>query len=39
MFFRNAILGMLFISIASAMIGTYVISRRLVALTDGVTHD
>ncbi len=38
MFFRNALLGILVIGIASAMIGTYVISRRLVALSGGVTH-
>ena len=37
-FFRNALLGMLIISIAGAVIGTYVITRRLVWRTEGVTH-
>lgn len=37
-FFVNALLGVLFISICSAMIGTYIITRRLVAISGGVTH-
>ena len=37
-FFQNALLGILLISIPAAMIGTYIISRRMVALTGGVTH-
>ncbi|MCH5247901.1 MAG: metal ABC transporter permease [Muribaculaceae bacterium] len=37
-FFRNALIGILFISVAAAIIGTYVIIRRLVAITGGVTH-
>lgn len=37
-FFRNALAGLLMISIASALIGTYIVSRRLVALCGGVTH-
>lgn len=37
-FFRLAIIGVCIISIASAMIGTYIITRRLVAISGGVTH-
>lgn len=37
-FFRLALLAVVIIAIAAAMIGTYIISRRLVALSGGVTH-
>ena len=37
-FFVYALIGVLFISVSAAMIGTYVISRRLVAISGGVTH-
>lgn len=37
-FFRNALAGILIISIAAAVIGTYIISRRMVSITGGVTH-
>lgn len=37
-FFRNALTGVLILSIASAIIGTYIITRRLVAISGGVTH-
>lgn len=37
-FFQNAIAGVLIISVASALIGTYIIARRLVAISGGVTH-
>lgn len=37
-FFRNALYGVLIISVAAAMIGTYIITRRLVAIAGGVTH-
>lgn len=37
-FFRNAIVGILFNSICAAIIGTYIISRRMVAITGGITH-
>lgn len=37
-FFQNAIIGIAIISIAAAIIGTYIITRRLVAITGGVTH-
>ena len=37
-FFRNALIGILLISVPAAMIGTYIITRRMVAITGGVTH-
>ncbi|MDO5395179.1 MAG: metal ABC transporter permease [Bacteroidales bacterium] len=37
-FFRLALIGVLIISIAAAVIGTYIISRRLVAISGGITH-
>lgn len=37
-FFQNALLGILLISIPAAIIGTYIITRRMVAVTGGVTH-
>lgn len=37
-FFRNALLAVVLLSIASAIIGTYIITRRLVAISGGVTH-
>jgi zinc transport system permease protein len=37
-FFTNALIGVLIISVASAMIGTYIVARRLVAITGGITH-
>lgn len=37
-FFRNALWGVLIISVAAAMIGTYIITRRLVAISGGITH-
>lgn len=37
-FFQNALLGVLLISISAGIIGTYIISRRLVAICGGVTH-
>lgn len=37
-FFRNALLGVIIISVAAAMIGTYIITRRLVAISGGITH-
>ncbi|MGM9832711.1 MAG: metal ABC transporter permease [Candidatus Limisoma sp.] len=37
-FFRNALIGIILVSIASAMIGTYVIVRRLMFVTGGITH-
>ncbi len=37
-FFQNALLGILLVSIASAMIGTYIVTRRMVFITGGITH-
>ncbi|MDE5806077.1 MAG: metal ABC transporter permease, partial [Paramuribaculum sp.] len=37
-FFRNAMIGVLIISIAAAIIGTYIVTRRLVSISGGVTH-
>jgi zinc transport system permease protein len=37
-FFRLALIGVAIISIAAAMIGTYIISRRMVAISGGITH-
>ena len=38
LFFRHALLGVVFISISAAIIGTYIITRRLVAISGGITH-
>ncbi|MDE7376994.1 MAG: metal ABC transporter permease [Muribaculaceae bacterium] len=37
-FFWRALIGVLLISVAAAMIGTYIISRRMVAISGGITH-
>jgi zinc transport system permease protein len=37
-FFRLALIGVAIISIAAAMIGTYIITRRMVAISGGITH-
>lgn len=37
-FFRNAFIGILLLSVASAVIGTYIVTRRLVSISGGVTH-
>lgn len=37
-FFRNALMGLAIVSIASALMGTYVIARRLMFVTGGITH-
>ena len=37
-FFIYALVGVVLISISAAIIGTYIISRRLVAISGGVTH-
>ncbi len=37
-FFQNALLGIVFVSLASAIIGTYIVSRRMVFITGGITH-
>jgi ABC-type Mn2+/Zn2+ transport systems, permease components len=37
-FFQNALLGSLFASIACGIIGSYVVIRRLVFISGGITH-
>ncbi|NDV69521.1 metal ABC transporter permease [Dysgonomonas sp. 25] len=37
-FFRNALLGSLFASVACGIIGTYIVIRRLVFVSGGITH-
>lgn len=37
-FFINALIGVILLSIASAVIGTYIVTRRLVSISGGVTH-
>ena len=37
-FFVNALIAVVLLSISSAIIGTYIVSRRLVSISGGVTH-
>ena len=37
-FFRNALIGLILVSIASAIVGTYVVTRRMMFVAGGVTH-
>jgi len=37
-FFQNALWGSLLISIACGMVGTYIVARRMVFITGGITH-
>lgn len=37
-FFRNALIGIVLISIAAAVIGTYIATRRMVFIAGGITH-
>lgn len=37
-FFRNALIGIVLISIVSSLIGTYISTRRMVFLSGGITH-
>lgn len=37
-FFQNALVGVIIISIASAIIGTYIVTRRMVFISGGITH-
>lgn len=37
-FFRLALIGVIIISVSAAIIGTYIITRRLVAICGGITH-
>lgn len=37
-FMLNAVIGVILISIASAIIGTYIVTRRMVFISGGITH-
>ena len=37
-FFQNALAGVLLVSVAAAIIGTYIVTRRMVFIAGGVTH-
>lgn len=37
-FFQHALLGSLFTAIACGLVGTYIVSRRLVFISGGITH-
>lgn len=37
-FFTNALIGVVIISIAASLIGSYIVVRRLVAISGGITH-
>lgn len=37
-FFRNALLGLLMLSVTAGILGCYVVTRRLVSITGGITH-
>lgn len=37
-FFQYALIGLVIISVAGAMIGTYITTRRMVSITGGITH-
>ena len=37
-FFQNALLGSLLASILCGIIGTYIVTRRLVFISGGITH-
>ncbi len=37
-FFRNALLAVIFTSISCGIIGTYIVSRRIVFISGGITH-
>lgn len=37
-FFQNALIGSFFISIACGIVGSYVVARRLVFISGGITH-
>ncbi len=37
-FFQNAIMAALITSVLAAMVGTYIVSRKIVFITDGITH-
>ena len=38
LFFQNAILGTILVSFCCGILGTYIVSRRLVFISGGITH-
>ena len=38
-FFQNALIGSLLTAIACGIVGTYIVARRLVFISGGITHD
>ena len=37
-FFRNALLGLLILSLGAGILGSYIVTRRLVSISGGITH-
>lgn len=37
-FFRNALLGVLILSVGGGLLGSYIVTRRLVSISGGITH-
>lgn len=37
-FFQNALIGIILLSVATAIIGTYIVTRRMVFIAGGITH-
>lgn len=37
-FFRNALLGVLILSVGAGLLGSYIVTRRLVSISGGITH-
>ena len=37
-FFRNALAGVLILSIGAGILGSYIVTRRLVSISGGITH-
>lgn len=37
-FFRNALLGVMILSIGGGILGSYIVTRRLVSISGGITH-
>lgn len=37
-FFRNALLGVLILSVGGGILGSYIVTRRLVSISGGITH-
>jgi zinc transport system permease protein len=37
-FFRNALLGVLLLSIGAGILGSYIVTRRMVSISGGITH-